>query len=174
MNTIRLNTLGEAKAASSGDIKNQDKSVEIVENGVTEVTADSGYTGLGKVTINANVQGGESGGDTMEYLDMTGFLDGALPFICSVALNVKWDSLGDSDQTPIVISPFYLAAPEYKEDYSGYKATILAIAIDFNLKICNTMVGGELISIGDCLTSQGLMELLSACPRITKEQFYTI
>lgn len=62
MNTIRLNTLGEAKAASSGDIKNQDKSVEIVENGVTEVTADSGYTGLGKVTINANVQGGESGG----------------------------------------------------------------------------------------------------------------
>ena len=64
MNTIRLNILGEAKAASSGDIKNQDKSVEIVENGVTEVTADSGYTGLGKVTINANVQGGEGEGGT--------------------------------------------------------------------------------------------------------------
>ena len=39
-------------------INNQDKSVDITENGTTEVVADGGYTGLGKVTINTEVSGG--------------------------------------------------------------------------------------------------------------------
>ena len=41
-------------------INNQDKSVDITENGTTEVMADSGYTGLGKVTINTEVNSGGS------------------------------------------------------------------------------------------------------------------
>lgn len=44
-------------------INNQDKVVDITENGTTEVVADGGYTGLGKVTINTEVSGGGSGGD---------------------------------------------------------------------------------------------------------------
>jgi hypothetical protein len=39
-------------------INNQDKNVDITENGTIEVMADSGYTGLGKVTINTEVSGG--------------------------------------------------------------------------------------------------------------------
>ena len=38
-------------------INNQDKVVDITENGTTEVVADSGFTGLGKVTINTEVEG---------------------------------------------------------------------------------------------------------------------
>ena len=41
-------------------INNQDKVVDITENGTTEVVADGGFTGLGKVTINAEVSGGGS------------------------------------------------------------------------------------------------------------------
>lgn len=45
-------------------INNQDKVVDITENGTTEVVADSGFTGLGKVTINTEVSGG--GGADLE------------------------------------------------------------------------------------------------------------
>ena len=38
-------------------INNQDKVVDITENGTTEVVADGGFTGLGKVTINTEVEG---------------------------------------------------------------------------------------------------------------------
>lgn len=41
-------------------INNQDKVVDVTENGTTEVVADGGYTGLGKVTINTEVSGGGS------------------------------------------------------------------------------------------------------------------
>lgn len=47
-------------------IDNQDKVVEITENGTIELTADDGYTGLGKVQINTNVAG--SGTSTPEYI----------------------------------------------------------------------------------------------------------
>ena len=70
MNTILLNTisLDDGKVIVKGDggggvtINNQSKSVEITENGTTEVTADTGYTGLGKVTINTNVASSGGGG----------------------------------------------------------------------------------------------------------------
>ena len=83
MNKVYLNTVSLAKepvinkgasAGGSGSgvtIKNQDKSLEIVENGTTEVTADAGFTGLGKVIINTNVPtsgGGGGGGSDMPVI----------------------------------------------------------------------------------------------------------
>ena len=67
MNTILLNTInldGGAIIKKGGGgipIHNQDKVVDITENGTTEVVADDGYTGLGKVTINTEVEGGGEG-----------------------------------------------------------------------------------------------------------------
>lgn len=65
MNVIRLNTIGEvvAKKTSGGaEINNQEKTIDITENGTTEVAPDSGFTGLSKVIVNTDVQGGETGG----------------------------------------------------------------------------------------------------------------
>lgn len=40
-------------------INNQEKSIEITEKGTYEVTYDEGYTGLEKVNIDVNIQGGD-------------------------------------------------------------------------------------------------------------------
>ena len=63
--TLNMTTLDDGviiKGEGGGGVRinNQDKSVDITENGTTEVVADSGYTGLGKVTINTEVSGGGS------------------------------------------------------------------------------------------------------------------
>ena len=62
MGIIGLNAIGLdgnvlVKKGGGGSINNQDKVVDITENGTTEVVADSGFTGLGKVTINTEVEG---------------------------------------------------------------------------------------------------------------------
>lgn len=53
----------------------QEKSVSITSNGTTDVIPDSGYDGLGKVTITANVAGG-SGGETQEKTVQLAMADG--------------------------------------------------------------------------------------------------
>ena len=86
MNKVYLNTVSLAKepvinkgasAGGSGSgvtINNQEKSVDITENGTTEVTADSGFTGLSKVIVNTNVQSG-GGGTTPSRPSWTGHAD---------------------------------------------------------------------------------------------------
>lgn len=55
------------KKGGGGDMPLQSKVVDITENGTTEVVADGGYTGLGKVTINTEVSGGGGGELEGEY-----------------------------------------------------------------------------------------------------------
>lgn len=60
MNIVQLNTVNlggdiVVKKCEGATINNQDKVVDITENGIIEVVADSGFTGLGKVTINVNI-----------------------------------------------------------------------------------------------------------------------
>jgi hypothetical protein len=67
--TLNMTTLDGGVIIKKGGgggatINNQDKVVDITENGTTEVVADGGYTGLGKVTINTEVSGG--GGADLE------------------------------------------------------------------------------------------------------------
>ena len=83
MNTVLLNTvnLDGGKFIIKGNgggggvtINNQDKVVDIVENGSTEVVADAGFTGLGKVSVNVNVPS-SGGGDTPSRPSWTGHAD---------------------------------------------------------------------------------------------------
>ena len=82
MNKIALNTVpldgGDViiKKGSGGGggvtINNQSKSVDITENGTTEIVADAGYTGLGKVTINTNVASSGGGSGWTGHADVEG------------------------------------------------------------------------------------------------------
>lgn len=49
--------LGKQAGGGGGEINNQNKSITITTNGTTNVTADTGYTGLGTVEITTNVGG---------------------------------------------------------------------------------------------------------------------
>jgi hypothetical protein len=95
MNTTTLNmtTLDGGVIIKKGEgggatINNQDKVVDITENGTTEVVADGGYTGLGKVTINTEVSGGESGGSVKYYKGTLGVW-GDLLSCCPVFMPIK-------------------------------------------------------------------------------------
>lgn len=83
MNITRLNTLNDDKVIIRGNggnsgggvvINNQDKTVDIVENGTLEVIADSGFTGLGTVSVNVNVPS-SGGGTTPSSPKWTGHAD---------------------------------------------------------------------------------------------------
>jgi hypothetical protein len=173
MNTIRLNVLGEAKAASSGvSIKNQDKSVEITENGVTELTADSGYTGLGKVTINSNVQsGGSASGDApdMRYflndsnLQANGLYMQAIQQLSSVVVCDYQDM--------IMIYPGASVGALPSRDFR-----LCACAINLNQRVvmyAPSMGMNQDSSVKEYIISQGLsLDTIESFANLTEEEFY--
>ena len=73
MNTIRLNTIGDSPIIikKGSQVQSQEKTVEITENGTTEVVPDSGYA-LSKVTINTNVESGGSATKWTGHADAEG------------------------------------------------------------------------------------------------------
>ncbi len=76
LNTVNLDGGVIIKGGGGGGvtINNQEKSVDITENGTTEVVADAGFTGLSKVVVNTNVAS-SGGGDTPSRPSWTGHAD---------------------------------------------------------------------------------------------------
>ena len=172
MGIIGLNAIGLdgnvlVKKGGGGTINNQDKSVDITENGTTEVVADGGYTGLGKVTINTEVSGGESA-STIEYLDVSGgdFVEqpeskAGFIFVSS-AIKIKGD-----DYLNIIPSAYLITAQDGLEI-----ADVKAFKIDMNEMYLET--NAEPKTIKEELEKSYGKEYLASIPRITKEQFYDL
>ena len=123
MNIAKLNTASLddktfiIKRGTSGEatINNQDKVVDITENGTTEVVADGGYTGLGKVTINTEVSGGGSTPDTPSgeyYL--------AKPNGWYWKFTDEFHTLSTSDKNQFISTLFLMMGTMYEHIYHSY------------------------------------------------------
>ena len=111
MNTVMLNTvhLDGAPIIKKGSgegggvtINNQSKSVEIVENGTSEVRYDAGYTGLEKVSVKVAIPNEEKSVDitengTTEVVADSGFLNKV-----TVNVNVPSSGGGTTPDMPVI------------------------------------------------------------------------
>lgn len=169
MNTIKLNTIGTPKMSGGNSggggttINNQDKVVDITENGTTEVVADAGFTGLSKVVVNTNVAssgGGSGSASSVEYLDISGVGDAELIVTeCSLLAKAYMEGAYYVGTTALLVLAGLI----------GIGNAPIAVAIDFNTKI----VVGEPMTVKDFIISRGITEdQLAAIPRITEEKFY--
>ena len=143
-------------------INNQDKVVDITENGTTEVVADGGFTGLGKVTINTEVSGGGGTPDTpsggsMEYVVFNAETD-------LITFGEFLGMFGYLVKFPNKIEPIGLML--------GMGETVndaIAFAIDPTTEVD---FQGERKSVREWGIALGAD--LDTHPRITKEQFYDL
>ena len=73
MNTIKLNTIGDSPVVvkKGSQVQSQEKTVEITENGTTEVVPDAGFS-LSKVTVNTNVESSGSATKWTGHADAEG------------------------------------------------------------------------------------------------------
>lgn len=159
MNTIKLNTIGilsgGGNAGGGGGgvtINNQEKSVDITENGTTEVVADAGFTGLGKVSVNVNVPTSGEGGGGVGYL----YFENVPPMVEPLAFSSLIN-----DGTRII--PSFLCgfnSQGKEENITVYKiAAMYGYTFD-GMKITEDFLR-EFMSIG------GIVE-------ITEEEFYSL
>ena len=122
MNIVRMNTVaddnlivrGEGSGGGGGvTIKNQDKSLEIVENGSVSITPDVGYTGLGKVNVNVDVPTQEIN-NQQKSVDITEngvtevTADAGFTGLSKVIVNTNVQSGGGSDMPVIGDGKTYL------------------------------------------------------------------
>lgn len=176
MNTTTLNmtTLDGGVIIKRGEgggatINNQDKVVDITENGTTEVVADGGFTGLGKVTINTEVSGGgDAPSGDWRYFDRTiktptnevGAMIGLFTLF-------KQEQGGQKGIMPVS----YMAILD-----NQFYTNASALAIDLNMPF--VMQGVPFTTVGEFINAQ--MQSIENMANgwnwteITEEQFYNL
>lgn len=163
MNTIKLNTIGDSPVVvkKGSQVQSQEKTVEITENGTTEVVPDSGYA-LSKVTVNTNVESSGSAEPEIVYLTEANgmILEVALPGPSYLAKYKNGDN--------IVIGPIASAAANFAQG-TIQVTDFIAVAF-FKTEVYfpdgSVMSFDEFISF---MTNAGANLI-----EITKEQFYNL
>ena len=183
MNTTTLNmtTLDGGVIIKKGDggggatINNQDKVVDITENGTTEVVADGGYTGLGKFTINTEVSGGGESASTIEYLDVSGLDYGSknqLLFYSLIARTSQFEAFGQVQEPKVnLLGSVFMLIMADTANFSAYSNAVTAIGMDFTMQ---TKSSSGIMTVLDELKVMPVYEQLDSIPRLTKEQFYSL
>ena len=102
MNTIKLNTIGTPCKSGGGGtpINNQENSVDITENGTTEIVADEGFTGLSKVGINVAIPNEEKTIEIIENGTTEVVADNG--YLSKVSVNVNVPTSGGGSNAAIL------------------------------------------------------------------------
>ena len=119
-----------------------------------------------------SVGGGESGGSTIEYLDMTNVApEPWMSFLLTMSLFVKQQITPPSGVPTNSVLPIFLSY-----SMQGNLLGVNQFAIDFKATIVLGADGNVMTAtVADFLIQQGAtQEKLDAIPRITKEQFYDL
>ena len=122
-------------------------------------------------TKSISAGGGESGGSTVEYLDLSeGLNESWATFLIMSFIEVKGHPTLNG-QSVKVIAP----ANVYKT-LTGELLSLRQASIDFSMPIILSAGGqAQTATVADYLIQQGAtQEKLDAIPRLTKEQFYTL
>lgn len=162
-NQIEFNNIGEQPTSN---IKLQEKSVTITENGTTEVVPDSGYA-LEKVEVKTNITNDPNSENYIEFFDWNTFHE------------YMGDDYAIANQGDVVFKLRKSSKIYIVKNASLSEDTILAVGVRPNFKISQlAIVNGE---IGEAVTTfkQVLISLetydtYQTIPRITKEEFYNL
>lgn len=155
-------------------VNNQDKTIDVSENGTIEVTPDEGFTGLGKVTVNTNVEGESS---DVEYLDLD---DNLLLADMLGAGIVEAKIFVENAPFPIegfICSGLYFGVLSAQLREMG--AIIHFVAASFNRDAVVSMKQSGVVTtqtVYELLVSKGdyYVETYNNLARLTKEQFYDL
>jgi hypothetical protein len=128
--------------------------------------------------ITAGGGSGESGGSTLEYLDLSGnspLRDALITFSYLIKTDgFRIEHTGSNTwhaERGIIVSGNLLVTVlgMTYDDYRIVKDSIKAVAVDFNTEI---VMQDTIMPIKDVFT--GAEEMLNAIPRLTKEEFYDL
>lgn len=180
MNIAKLNTASLddktyiIKRGTSGGttINNQDKVVDITENGTTEVVADGGYTGLGKVTINTEVSG--VGSDEWVYYDLRNQENKTIFLSIAQSLPHSLVAIMEYSDPKLEHGVQYMAYINSNPQNVGLGNMLgFGYLASHKLKMGDEeFTGREFVAL---LTQHsGSADILESTPKITKEQFYSL
>ena len=179
MNTTTLNmtTLDGGIIIKRGEgggttINNQDKVVDITENGTTEVVADGGYTGLGKVTINTEVSGG--GGDEWVYYDLRNQENKAIFSLIAQNLPHSLAAILEYANPKLQWGTQYMNYDNNNPSNVGLSNILgFGYLASHKLKVGdNEVTGSEYVAL--IAQYMGAADILESTPKITEAEFYNL
>ena len=123
-----------------------------------------------------SVGGGESGGSTIEYLDVSGLDYGSknqLLLSSLIARTSQYEAFGQVVEPMVnLLGTVFIIIIADTASFSAYSNAVTAIGIDFTMQTKSSSSG--IMTVLDELKVMPVYEQLDSIPRLTKEQFYDL